>query len=187
MFFAKVNKDSGVFLNRLTTECWLWTGSKYANGYGQLDIRAWGEHYAHRWACKRWNGDGTGFVLHKCDNRNCVRPDHLDFGTQQKNNEECRERNPKANGRKLQSADLPIIVERMKTELLKDIAVDYGMNWKSISRALDKAGLRPEYKQKKLTPEQVLAIKDDPRTYAVLSEEYNVSPSVISKIKNGAY
>jgi hypothetical protein len=38
------------------------------------------------------------FVLHKCDNGFCVRPDHLFLGTQQDNVDDCVAKNRRNNG-----------------------------------------------------------------------------------------
>ena len=61
--------------------CWEWHGGK-VRGYGKY-YGAW----AHRTAYERACGpipDGL-FVLHKCNNPGCVRPDHLFLGTQADN------------------------------------------------------------------------------------------------------
>ena len=68
-----------------TEDCWLWTGSVRA-GYGRaiVDRRS---VRAHRRAWELTNGpipDGM-VILHGCDNRLCVRPDHLSVGTQADN------------------------------------------------------------------------------------------------------
>ena len=38
------------------------------------------------------------WVLHRCDNRRCVRPDHLFLGTQQDNNADCKAKGRNARG-----------------------------------------------------------------------------------------
>ena len=67
-------------------DCWVWVGSKTRGGYGNFGLGQ-GVHRAHRFAWKLINGpipEGL-WVLHKCDNRPCVRHDHLWLGTRQEN------------------------------------------------------------------------------------------------------
>lgn len=190
VFLDRVNKQSGVFLNGLTTECWEWTGAICGPGYGQIQTE-WalklGSYYSHRISYILFKEPipDDKMIRHKCDNRKCVNPDHLEIGVSKDNVKDMMERNPTRY--KLNPTEYPIIVERMKTEMLKDIAKDYDMNWKSISRALEKAGLRPDYNQKKLTTKQVEEIKQSTETYAVLSKKYDVAQSVICKVKKNEY
>ena len=185
-FLGKVNKQSGVRRNNLTTECWEWTGATYGNGYGEIKEDRYGDGYAHRWSYSHFKGeipDGK-LIRHQCDHRLCVNPDHLEIGEKKENNQECRERNSRACGRKLQPSEYPKIVERMNQgELLKDIALDYQMNWKSISRALKKAEIRPAYNHNQtITPEQIAQMKQmrqDGKSYYAIAREMGVSQSSV--------
>jgi hypothetical protein len=79
---------------RKSDQCWEWIASKTRNGYGffhrggrvdRKPIRA------HRLSWELHNGpipDGL-WVLHKCDNPCCVRPDHLFIGTRSDNMKDC--------------------------------------------------------------------------------------------------
>jgi hypothetical protein len=73
--------------------CWEWQGALSDSGYGVFDRGNRKYISPHRFAWELYTGalppDGI-FVCHKCDNRKCVRKDHLFLGTQSDNMRDCR-------------------------------------------------------------------------------------------------
>lgn len=69
-----------------TAECWLWTGSKSQQGYGQIILNK-RRVFVHRLSFVLAGNvlPPELHVLHKCDNPLCARPDHLFSGTQADN------------------------------------------------------------------------------------------------------
>ncbi len=84
-FWANVNKD-GPTAAGMDSPCWIWTAGTFSNGYGQF--RAGQRKVrAHRAAYELAVGPvPEGLILrHRCDVRECCRPDHLEPGTDAEN------------------------------------------------------------------------------------------------------
>lgn len=79
-FWAKVHKSAD--------GCWVWFGCRGQNGYGNFAPSGFGSKASvHRFSYEAAYGAiPEGFlVLHRCDNKLCVRPGHLFLGTHQDN------------------------------------------------------------------------------------------------------
>jgi DNA-binding XRE family transcriptional regulator len=73
--------------------CWIWGASKNSMGYGQLRIDH-RPYLAHRISYVIEHGDiPDGLVVrHRCDTPLCIRPSHLEIGTQSDNVKDMRNR-----------------------------------------------------------------------------------------------
>jgi len=119
--------------------CWLWTGGLLWNGYGAFKHQGHPRR-AHRVSWELANGpipEGMQ-VLHTCDVRSCVNPDHLFLGSQLANMHDMirkgrkvaspGERNGMAKLTAAQAAEI-----RADTRVQRAIAQDYGVSQSLVS------------------------------------------------------
>lgn len=92
-FWKKVERRS-------STDCWEWRGAMKNTGYGCISVpgNARKQITAHRASALIHFGmfDRRLMVLHSCDNRRCVNPEHLRLGTNTDNVRDMWDRNRQA-------------------------------------------------------------------------------------------
>lgn len=122
-----------------TNDCWNWIAYKDSKGYGKFNFNGRTTR-THRVSWILNFGDpGKMCVLHKCDNRSCVNPDHLFLGTYEDNNKDRNDKERQAKGSvigisKLTEKDIPIIRKRIANgETYRSIAKDYHISHVQIS------------------------------------------------------
>jgi hypothetical protein len=132
----------------VTATCWDWTGEISNTGYGRIRIDGKNKS-VHRVAWELLFGpipEGMN-VLHRCDNRRCVRADHLWLGTGTDNMQDCS-----AKGRlnttirygesvhtaKLRNRDIPHIKQLRTSGMpVRQIASLYGVDRTTIYSVLN--------------------------------------------------
>lgn len=119
---------------RMGDGCWEWTGSLRSTGYGQFysGTRPIG---AHRYSWEMTHGPiPAGLcVLHSCDNRLCVRPDHLWLGTVAENNADAA-RKGRMHSKLSGDQVLEIRRRRLAGEDRRSLAAAFGVDVSMVDR-----------------------------------------------------
>jgi len=126
-FFSKVNK---------TESCWLWTGGIVC-GYGHFWLQN-KDTGAHRlsWLLAGHTVPEGHLIRHKCRNRHCVNPEHLETGTYKENmadkiRDGTDNRGEKSGHAKLTEVQVREIRGRY-TENQRKLAKEYGISQRTI-------------------------------------------------------
>lgn len=119
--------------------CWVWTGCMSDTGYGHTGLLWPRKMSTHRasWILHSGQEIPAGLcVLHRCDNRACVRPDHLWLGTREDNHYDMVGKgrgNPQYGA--LTAADIrAIVADRAAGVTCRALAVRHGVHAATISR-----------------------------------------------------
>lgn len=139
-FWNKVNRRS-------SSDCWNWIGSlNTKTGYGQIGVGSDSNgtramRLAHRisWLIHFGEVPEKKQVLHKCDNRKCVNPNHLYLGTHKDNMQDAYNRMTMIRGERHHNAKLT----KEKVIELRNRYAD-GESIRSLSRSfkLDRATVK---------------------------------------------
>lgn len=123
-----------------TTGCWHWRGAKHKLGYGLMAFP--GESKAHRisWRIHRGDIPAGLFVLHRCDVRGCVNPDHLFLGTQADNMADASAKGRlRSNPRR--GVDNPL--SRLTENQVREIRAIYPTSGESMAEIAARFGVAP--------------------------------------------
>mgnify|MGYP006921329820 CR=1 FL=1 len=121
--------DVALFWSRVTVTdgCWTHGGSRGSHGYPQATWEG-RSNLAHRVSWMIANGSIPKglFVCHRCNNKQCVRPDHLYAGTHKQNMDDmARAGHPR---RKLSDEQVADIRARVETETQASLARKHGVS-----------------------------------------------------------
>lgn len=131
-----------------TGGCWEWQGNIGAYGYGLFSAYKDGRHYtarAHRFSYEAFVGviPDNMVVMHTCDNPACVRPDHLQVGTNRENSEDMVQKGRQARGERnavtrLTAVDVLNIRAKFGTPgvTYRTLATEYSMSIRGIAGIL---------------------------------------------------
>lgn len=136
-FWKRVQKSDG---------CWEWMGYVKSDGYGVFGANGsdHGRPIAHRvsWTINFGDVPQGMQVCHHCDNRRCVRPDHLFLGTAKDNMHDASSKGRMARGEKARAARMTseqVLTIRRKHSLERmsyaDLSREYEVGETTISRA----------------------------------------------------
>ena len=135
--------------------CWLWLLCTMNSGYGSVKHNR-KMHGAHRVSYEQFNGaipDGM-HVLHTCDCKLCVNPDHLYVGTHKENMTDFRKRGQVHNKRFSQEMKKDITERYQNGETQVSLAKEFNTDFRYISvlikSYLGDTSIRPDRNRKKI-------------------------------------
>lgn len=181
---------------QLTNTCWPWLDGESGRGYGTFHYQKH-NYKPHRLMWLLVHGDIPDRlqVLHKCDNRLCVNPDHLFLGTQQDNINDAKAKHRLVNTRKtiyLTAKEEQLIQQRYQRNdqtFIEMLAQEYNVSVKTIRDVL--YPITPKIVSTKVTNDLIYQIKND---YALkrgsmrdLAHKYHVNSSTVCAIINDKY
>ncbi len=133
-------EDEGRFLEKIADDapkgCWLWTGYTDRDGYGRFRHEP---VLAHRYSYTHFVGPipPDKCVLHKCDVRNCVNPNHLFLGTAADNTADKMAKGRHTRGEDVNNAKLTeeqVIMIRSSPKRSCDLADELGVDISAIHK-----------------------------------------------------
>jgi hypothetical protein len=169
-FWSRVEQTDG---------CWLWLGQIGSDGYGRIKLNGRSLRASRvAWTLVHGEIPDDRFALHRCDDRRCVRVDHLFLGDYADNNADMM-----AKGRqRLIGPANPAKGDRNGSRLYPE-RLPRGNDWKRTHPRRNDGEYNP---RAKLTATDVETIRRDyaahAGSYSVLARRFGVSKQAIARI-----
>lgn len=117
--------------------CWAWIGCKDGTGYPMMFLDG-ASRRAHIVSYELARGPTAGMcVCHRCDNRECTRPDHLFLGTKGDNNRDRARKGRSGNVRLGAAAARDVLARIAAGETQAAVAARYGVTHSAIQRVIN--------------------------------------------------
>lgn len=152
----------GKYIPEPNSGCWLWLGRPNSDGYGVATWRGKSEG-AHRKSWTHYRGPIPAgmLVLHKCDNRACMNPDHLFLGSNADNAADRDAKGRQSRGR------------------------DHGDTFRDSPKFLASRPRGEMHVNAKLTAEQVREMRNAQGSLQQIASRYGVHKTLVGQIKKG--
>lgn len=195
-FWAKVRKTRG---------CWLWLGGLRPNGYGQIGLvedGVWRSVSCHRlsWELHYGKIPDTSWVLHRCDNPQCVRPHHLFLGDALSNMQDKASKRRDRKGYAYKQAKLTpqqvkeirlyrgpykTLAQQLQIGISTISDIKLGKRWKHYAAGLCSKASWLGRSTTKLTIPQIKQIYRMSGTQQSIADRFGISQAHVSSIKRG--
>lgn len=193
---------------KIEDDCWLFQGAKTAAGYSVVrNTETKKNEYVHKLSYQKYISTVLPkLIRHKCRNRHCCNPNHLEGGTHKENNGIDRERDKTDNkgerhgNHKLTEAQV-IEMRQLRREgySIESLMTRYnipahqtilnalnGTNWFHIPNPITKEEEKQlrHHKPSKLEQykEEIIQKRKEGITITRLAQDYNVNPRTITRL-----
>ncbi len=177
-------------------DCWIHKGAPSSSGYSQCFSSAKGVQNSHRVAYEFFFGQiPKGYLVrHACNNKRCVRPDHLKRGTHANNMQDVSDAqsHPKRKLTQEQAREIRQSSDSQRT-LADRFGVDQaaigniksGRTYRELGEPNDRSATVINFGRKNTPKEVIEQIRGASGTYKEIAAKHGVSFSFVGRIKRG--
>ena len=169
-FWSRVNKNGSIPEHCPELgNCWEWMGA-YTSKYGSFTNGLGNRTRAHKasWLINNGNIPDGLWVLHKCDNPKCVRPEHLFIGTAKENTEDMNKKARGSYGENRPASKLTwndvdeIRLKHSNGQAIRSLAREYNVSQRAMQAVVRKENWK--YKCRRCNDTGILSVSGDSDT-----------------------